>query len=91
MRLDSGVVTETPDAVHHEAVIPAKAGIHFDFLSGGAATTLLLRGVRMRNPENSPFVFVLDSDPPRPGVKTSEFRMRRRKGKGENGFRLSPE
>ena len=86
MRLDSGVVTETPDAVHHEAVIPAKAGIHFDFLPGKTATTLLLRGVGMWNSEDSPFVF--DSDPPRPGEKTTG---RKAKDEGENGFRLSPE
>ena len=66
-------------------VIPAKAGIHFDFSPGGAATTLLLPGVRMRNPEDSPFVF--DSDPPRPGVKTSERVGEKTKTKMDSGFR----
>ena len=69
------------------AVIPAKAGIHFDFSQGGAATTFLLRGVRMRNSENSPFVFVFDSDPPRPGVKTSERESEKAKAKMDSGFR----
>ena len=87
MRLDSGVVTETADAVHHEAVIPAKAGIHFDFSPGRAATILLLGGVRMRNSENSPFVFVFDSAPPRPGVKTSERGGEKAKAKMDSGFR----
>ncbi len=61
-------------------VIPAKAGIHFDFLPVGAATTLLSRSVRIRNPEDSPFFFVFDSDPPRPGLKTSERRNEKAKG-----------
>ncbi len=72
----------------HNAVIPAKAGIHFDFSPGGVATTLLLRGVRVRNSENSPFVFTFDSDPPLPGVKTSERRGEKAKGvKMDSGFR----
>ena len=45
MRPDSGVVTETADAVHHEAVIPVSEptnaggfdGIHFDFSPGDGA------------------------------------------------------
>ncbi len=68
-------------------VIPAKAGIHFDFSPGRAATTLLSRGVRMRNSENSPFVFVFDSDPSRPGVKTSERGGEKTKAKMDSGFR----
>ena len=87
MRPDSSVVTETTDAIHHEAVIPAKAGIHFDFSAGGAATALLSHGVRMRNPEDSPFVFVFDSDPHRPGVKTSERGGEKAKAKMDSGFR----
>ena len=84
---DSGVVTETADVVHHEAVIPAKAGIHFDFSPGGATTTLFSCGVRMRNPEDSPFVFVFDSAPPCPGVKTSEREIEKAKAKMDSGFR----
>ena len=72
MRPDSGVVIETTDAIRHEVVIPAKAGIHFDFSAGGAATVLLSRGVRMRNPEDSPLVFVFDSVPRYPRIKPSE-------------------
>ena len=68
-------------------VIPAKAGIHFDFSAGGAATTLLSGGIRMRNPENSPFVFVFDSDPPCPGVKTAERGGEKAKAKMDSGFR----
>ncbi len=69
------------------AVIPAKAGIHFDFSPNRAATILLLRGVRVRNPNNSPFVFVFDSAPPRPGVKTSERGGEKSKAKMDSGFR----
>ena len=68
-------------------VIPAKAEIHFDFLPAGVATTLLSRGVLMRNPEDSPFVFVFDSDLPRPGVKTSERGGEKAKAKMDSGFR----
>ena len=71
-------------------VIPAKAGIHFDFSPGGATTTLLLRGVRMRNPENSPFVFVFDSDPFRPGAETSERGDEKAKAKMDSGQSLPP-
>ena len=87
VRLDSGVVTEAADVVHHEAVIPAKAGIHFDFSLGGAATTSLLRGVRMRNSENSLFVFTFDFDPPCPRVKMSERGSEKAKAKMDSGFR----
>ena len=77
-----------PLAKKFSFVIPAKAGIHFDFSPGRAASTLLLRGVRMRNPENSPFFFVFDSDPPRSGLKTSERRNEKAKGvKMDSGFR----
>ena len=72
-------------------VIPAKAGIHFDFLPGGVATTLLLRGARIRNSENSPFVFVFDSDPLRSGVKTSERGGEKAKAKMDSGFRRNDE
>ena len=85
VRLDSGVVTEAADAVHHEAVIPAKAGIHFDFSPGRATTTSLLRGVRMQNPENS--IFVFDSDTPRPEVNTSERGGKKTKAKMDSGIR----
>ena len=79
LRHSSGEIT-TP-------VIPAKAGIHFDFSPGGVATTLFLRGVRMRNPKNSPFVFVFDSAPPRSGAKTSERGGEKAKAKMDSGFR----
>ena len=71
------------------AVIPAKAGIHFDFSPPRAATSLLLRGVWMRNSANSLFVFCVRFGSSPPGSK--DVRTRSRKGKGENGFRLSPE
>ena len=62
-------------------------GIHFDFSPGKAATSLLLRGVWMRNSENSLFVFLFDSDPPRQGVKTSERGAEKAKAKMDSGFR----
>ena len=72
--------------VCHKVVIPAKAGIHFDFSPGGAATTLLSRGVWMRNAEDSPFVFVFDSAPLRLGVKTSERGGEKAKAKMDSAF-----
>ncbi len=87
MRPDSGVVIETTDAIRHEVVIPAKAGIHFDFSAGGAATVLLSRGVRMRNPEDSPLVFVFDSVPRYPRIKPSEGGGEKAKAKMDSGFR----
>ena len=64
-------------------------GLHFDFSPGGAATTLLLAGARMRNPENSPFVF--DSALPRPGVETAERGGEKAKAKMDSGFRRNDE
>ena len=78
----------SPFAEKFSFVIPAKAGIHFDFSPGRAASTLLLRGIRMRNPENSPFFFEFDTDPPLPGLKASERRNEKAKGiKMDSGFR----
>ena len=94
--LDSqGVVEKSPRSAEFllpqsdftTAVIPAKAGIHFDFSPGGAAATLLLCDDRMRNPENSPFVFVFDSASPHPEVKTSERGGEKAKAKMDSGFR----
>ena len=48
------------------AVIPAKAGIHFDFSPGRVPRPRCWPVSGCGNPENSPFVFVFDSDPPRP-------------------------
>ena len=48
---------------------------------------MLLSGVRMRNAENSPFVSVFDSEPFRPGVKTSERGGEKAKAKMDSGFR----
>ncbi len=62
-------------------------GIHFDFSPGGAATALLLHGGRMRNSENASFVFVFDSNLPRPGVKTSERGSEKAKAKMDSGLR----
>ena len=62
-------------------------GIHFDFSPGRAATTLLSRGVEMQNSENSPFVFVFDSAPLRPGLNTSKRGGKKAKAKMDSGFR----
>ena len=80
-----------PQSDFTTAVIPAKAGIHFDFSPSGAAATLLLCDGRMRNPENSPFVFVFDSASPHPEVKTSERGGEKAKAKMDSGFRRNDE